>query len=153
MSKSRSPPPIRTPPFSKVALQSTSKPKSPNEKVPSGTEKIPPVPEKLSTPAIEHHAPESSARKRRRVAQEQPSQEPMAKRIRTDSPALSHKSKNRSSPESDSQGNMADNELEVKATDTSDQEPPAPPPKKKRTRTLTTPHQSAVLHALLAQVR
>ena len=27
-----------------------------------------------------------------------------------------------------------------------------PPPKKKRTRTLTTPHQSAVLHALLAQV-
>lgn len=29
----------------------------------------------------------------------------------------------------------------------------APPPaKKKRTRTLTTPHQSAVLHALLAQV-
>ena len=31
--------------------------------------------------------------------------------------------------------------------------PPLPPPaKKKRTRTLTTPHQSAVLHALLAQV-
>jgi hypothetical protein len=38
--------------------------------------------------------------------------------------------------------------------------PPASPttyefaePKKKRTRTLTTPHQAAVLHALLAQVR
>ena len=37
--------------------------------------------------------------------------------------------------------------------------PPASPttyefaePKKKRTRTLTTPHQAAVLHALLAQV-
>ena len=33
--------------------------------------------------------------------------------------------------------------------------PPSPlplPAKKKRTRTLTTPHQSAVLHALLAQV-
>ena len=30
--------------------------------------------------------------------------------------------------------------------------PTAPSPKKKRTRTLTTPHQSAVLHALLAQV-
>jgi hypothetical protein len=30
--------------------------------------------------------------------------------------------------------------------------PPPPPAKKKRTRTLTTPHQSAVLHALLAQV-
>ncbi|THH15408.1 hypothetical protein EW146_g5059 [Bondarzewia mesenterica] len=36
-----------------------------------------------------------------------------------------------------------------------DQPPQAPPPpvKKKRTRTLTTPHQSAVLHALLAQSR
>jgi hypothetical protein len=35
-----------------------------------------------------------------------------------------------------------------------DSEPPPsqPPTKKKRTRTLTTPHQSAVLHALLAQV-
>lgn len=37
-----------------------------------------------------------------------------------------------------------------------DHKPDAPstsaPPKKKRTRTLTTPHQSAVLHALLAQV-
>lgn len=32
------------------------------------------------------------------------------------------------------------------------QEDAPPPPKKKRTRTLTTPHQSAVLHALLAQV-
>ncbi|KAA1473273.1 hypothetical protein DENSPDRAFT_851492 [Dentipellis sp. KUC8613] len=31
--------------------------------------------------------------------------------------------------------------------------PPPPPAKKKRTRTLTTPHQSAVLHALLAQSR
>ncbi|KAJ6593178.1 hypothetical protein B0H19DRAFT_1365316 [Mycena capillaripes] len=31
--------------------------------------------------------------------------------------------------------------------------PQTAPPKKKRTRTLTTPHQSAVLHALLAQSR
>ncbi|KAG6872623.1 hypothetical protein C0995_008282 [Termitomyces sp. Mi166 len=30
-------------------------------------------------------------------------------------------------------------------------EPAPPPPKKKRTRTLTTPHQTAVLHALLAK--
>lgn len=30
--------------------------------------------------------------------------------------------------------------------------PSQTPAKKKRTRTLTTPHQSAVLHALLAQV-
>ena len=35
----------------------------------------------------------------------------------------------------------------------SDPLPAQPPPaKKKRTRTLTTPHQAAVLHALLAQV-
>ncbi|KAG6899410.1 hypothetical protein C0993_010473 [Termitomyces sp. T159_Od127] len=32
-------------------------------------------------------------------------------------------------------------------------EPPGPSPKKKRTRTLTTPHQAAVLHALLAKSR
>ncbi|KAG6848405.1 hypothetical protein H0H93_000475 [Arthromyces matolae] len=32
-------------------------------------------------------------------------------------------------------------------------EPSVPPPKKKRTRTLTTPHQAAVLHALLAKSR
>lgn len=35
----------------------------------------------------------------------------------------------------------------------SDPLPSQPPAKKKRTRTLTTPHQSAVLHALLAQSR
>lgn len=35
----------------------------------------------------------------------------------------------------------------------SESAPEGPPPKKKRTRTLTTPHQAAVLHALLAQVR
>ncbi|KAF8265873.1 hypothetical protein EI94DRAFT_1702164 [Lactarius quietus] len=35
----------------------------------------------------------------------------------------------------------------------SDSPPSQPPAKKKRTRTLTTPHQSAVLHALLAQSR
>ena len=36
---------------------------------------------------------------------------------------------------------------------TSESAPEGAPPKKKRTRTLTTPHQAAVLHALLAQVR
>ncbi|KAI0668160.1 hypothetical protein C8Q78DRAFT_1071487 [Trametes maxima] len=50
---------------------------------------------------------------------------------------------------------MADTEMEAgpsKAA-TSESAPEGPPPKKKRTRTLTTPHQAAVLHALLAQSR
>ncbi|KAI0367079.1 hypothetical protein BV20DRAFT_981532 [Pilatotrama ljubarskyi] len=50
---------------------------------------------------------------------------------------------------------MADTEMEAgpsKPT-ASESAPEGPPPKKKRTRTLTTPHQAAVLHALLAQSR
>ena len=60
----------------------------------------------------------------------------------------------RSSPSaSSSQGDMADTELEAGSSQPTEQgESAPPPPKKKRTRTLTTPHQSAVLHALLAQV-
>ena len=58
------------------------------------------------------------------------------------------------SPSASSQGDMADNEMEAgSSTQPAEQTAPAPPPKKKRTRTLTTPHQAAVLHALLAQVR
>ena len=54
---------------------------------------------------------------------------------------------------SSSQGEMADTEMEAGPSHSSEGAQPAPaPPKKKRTRTLTTPHQSAVLHALLAQV-
>lgn len=58
-----------------------------------------------------------------------------------------------SSPsDTSSQSGMADNETEPEHQ--SEQSPlTAPAPKKKRTRTLTTPHQSAVLHALLAQSR
>ncbi|KZT01110.1 uncharacterized protein LAESUDRAFT_764035 [Laetiporus sulphureus 93-53] len=61
----------------------------------------------------------------------------------------------RSSPSmSSSQGEMADTEMEAGPSHSSEGAQPAPaPPKKKRTRTLTTPHQSAVLHALLAQSR
>ncbi|KZT66281.1 homeobox-domain-containing protein [Daedalea quercina L-15889] len=51
-------------------------------------------------------------------------------------------------------GDMADNEGEAGPSQPSQTAQPATaPPKKKRTRTLTTPHQSAVLHALLAQSR
>ena len=60
----------------------------------------------------------------------------------------------RSSPSASSQGDMADTEMEAgpSKAQTSESAPEGPPPKKKRTRTLTTPHQAAVLHALLAQV-
>ena len=60
------------------------------------------------------------------------------------------------SPSSSSQGDAADTEMESGPTSgqfAGQHQPQDPPPKKKRTRTLTTPHQSAVLHALLAQVR
>jgi len=76
----------------------------------------------------------------------------------------------RSDASSHGMGNIADTEMDVEPSGTSVAEntrqarekhsdsatpPPTTPPqpaKKKRTRTLTTPHQSAVLHALLAQV-
>ncbi|KAI0298219.1 hypothetical protein BC826DRAFT_1103154 [Russula brevipes] len=49
----------------------------------------------------------------------------------------------------------AENTRQVREKHSDGTQPPLPPPpaKKKRTRTLTTPHQSAVLHALLAQSR
>ena len=58
------------------------------------------------------------------------------------------------SPSSSSQGDTADTEMECASSSqpVGQAKPQDPPPKKKRTRTLTTPHQSAVLHALLAQV-
>ncbi|KZV71444.1 homeobox-domain-containing protein [Peniophora sp. CONT] len=78
-----------------------------------------------------------------------------------------------SSPSHDSvhsyEGNIADTETDTRgdrphvsssrrsppipSTGESSQADAPPPAKKKRTRTLTTPHQSAVLHALLAQSR
>ncbi|EJF61898.1 hypothetical protein DICSQDRAFT_146704 [Dichomitus squalens LYAD-421 SS1] len=73
-------------------------------------------------------------------------------------PESSHRrrKRERSSPSgSSSQGDMADTEMEggTSKPSTSESAPEGPPPKKKRTRTLTTPHQAAVLHALLAQSR
>lgn len=73
--------------------------------------------------------------------------------------AEEHKGKDVSrntSPSTSSQGegDMADNEAEAgPSTQPAEESTAPPPPKKKRTRTLTTPHQAAVLHALLAQVR
>ncbi|KAJ7574115.1 hypothetical protein C8J56DRAFT_1033331 [Mycena floridula] len=78
-----------------------------------------------------------------------PDSPPMAKRMRRESPRPC----SRSSPfTDDSQGDLADTEEGTRSQGLS--ESPAPSfPQKKRTRTLTTPHQSAVLHALLAQSR
>ncbi|KIJ62415.1 hypothetical protein HYDPIDRAFT_41913 [Hydnomerulius pinastri MD-312] len=77
-----------------------------------------------------------------------------AKRQRRHQPA--NMAAERASPSSDSssQSGMADNETEAERSQQSELSAPiAAPPKKKRTRTLTTPHQSAVLHALLAKSR
>ena len=58
-----------------------------------------------------------------------------------------------SSPSSDSQDDLADTEMDDKGNRQPETNLTTAPPKKKRTRTLTTPHQSAVLYALLAQSR
>jgi hypothetical protein len=67
--------------------------------------------------------------------------------------------RSRSDASSHDAGNVADTEMDMgpgaeNTREVGDGAPPPPPQpaKKKRTRTLTTPHQSAVLHALLAQV-
>lgn len=77
------------------------------------------------------------------------------KRRRT-SPRHTNMAAERASPSSDdsSQSGMADNETEAERSQLSERsaQQASPPQKKKRTRTLTTPHQSAVLHALLAKV-
>ena len=106
-----------------------------------------------SPPPREIPEPSSSKRPSSHLVQsaEGSPKEPMAKRIRRASPETRE---SHSSPASDSQDDMADNEMDVGRL--VDRPEPLPstsaPPKKKRTRTLTTPHQSAVLHALLAQV-
>ncbi|KAJ7882472.1 hypothetical protein B0H13DRAFT_2344679 [Mycena leptocephala] len=73
----------------------------------------------------------------------------MANRMRRQSPEDTSRSHS-----SDSQSGMADtDDPEGMSPYSETSPPPVVPLKKKRTRTLTTPHQSAVLHALLAQSR
>ena len=78
--------------------------------------------------------------------------QPPSKRMRTRSLVAIEieELKNSSPSETSSQGGVADNEMDLDGK--SHSKSSAPVPKKKRTRTLTTPQQSAVLHALLAQV-
>lgn len=88
-----------------------------------------------------------------RSADSPPEQEPMTKRFRRESPQPRGRMGARSSPSSDSQDEMADTEMDGGRSQPTETLPLAvAPPKKKRTRTLTTPHQASVLHALLAQV-
>ncbi|KDQ51793.1 hypothetical protein JAAARDRAFT_499496 [Jaapia argillacea MUCL 33604] len=109
------------------------------------------LPENLPSPSIGRRAtrtrpleggspsPRRSKRMRRNEAEESPEE------IREES-----------SSGSSSQGDMADTEMEGghgEQAEPSTSTTRAPVPKKKRTRTLTTPHQAAVLHALLAQSR
>ncbi|KAJ3982038.1 hypothetical protein F5890DRAFT_435576 [Lentinula detonsa] len=103
-------------------------------------------PASSSSTFIHHSTPEPALSRIR--PREDDSEQPEAKRFHAD--PMSSRQSDRSSPSSDSQGEMADTEDGEQS-----RRSPAPsePPKKKRTRTLTTPHQSAVLHALLAQSR
>jgi hypothetical protein len=77
--------------------------------------------------------------------------------------SFDEETQSRSDASSHEAGNAADTEMEMGPGAENTRQvgekrsdgalPPQPQPaKKKRTRTLTTPHQSAVLHALLAQV-
>lgn len=83
-------------------------------------------------------------------------QPPRKKMHRHDSEDRTEGSVDRSTPSASSQSGIEDQETEADQSQRSEASP-APTtfafavPKKKRTRTLTTPHQAAVLHALLAQ--
>ncbi|KAF9448689.1 hypothetical protein P691DRAFT_759703 [Macrolepiota fuliginosa MF-IS2] len=99
-----------------------------------------------------HQVPQSGV-KRPPSPDRQEESSTMAKRLRRVSPMLKHEDlQERMSPSSESQ----DTETYPDTTKGKRPEPhssESAPVKKKRTRTLTTPHQAAVLHALLAQSR
>jgi hypothetical protein len=102
----------------------------------------------VTPPALEPQIAESSS-KRPTTAPDSSTDKPMAKRIRRDSPEpRGRPTRHKSSSSFDSQDEM----LAEKVKRPEPLAPTTTPPKKKRTRTLTTPQQSAVLHALLAKV-
>lgn len=79
---------------------------------------------------------------------------PKSKRPRISSRESPNPTAGPESPSSDSQGGMADSEGDGTPGRSEDViASTGPQPKKKRTRTLTTPHQAAVLHALLEKSR
>ncbi|KAJ4490811.1 hypothetical protein J3R30DRAFT_139591 [Lentinula aciculospora] len=131
--------------------------KTPSSEVPPSTSRTETHEDTVA--AVEHNHPASSSPTfilhstpepgpSRIRPREDSSEQHLHKRFRAE--PMSSKHSDRSSPSSDSQGGMADTEegeQSRRSPETSE------PQKKKRTRTLTTPHQSAVLHALLAQSR
>jgi hypothetical protein len=161
MSKSRSPSPtnnLSSPPnITSSPVSTTSRPRTIEEhptELPTSTagghRGHPLIVHLWSPPPRGTPEPSSSKRPSSHLIQSaEVSPEPMAKRIRRASPKARDRPESHSSPASDSQEEMDSGNL-------GDRPGPLPPtsapPKKKRTRTLTTPHQSAVLHALLAQV-
>ncbi|KIK04508.1 hypothetical protein K443DRAFT_130851 [Laccaria amethystina LaAM-08-1] len=161
MSKSRSPTPTSNLSTNPTAVNIAPSPKptpSTSRRHPIETSSSRPAEENDQPPASTHlsipetHYEQHSSHLVRRA--DSPLEGPMAKRYRRESPEAKSRPDARSSPSSDSQDGMADNEMDFKRGERTEPLPPsASPPKKKRTRTLTTPHQSAVLHALLAQSR
>ncbi|KAF9026012.1 homeobox-domain-containing protein [Hymenopellis radicata] len=116
----------------------------------SSTQTRPPIPHSRYIEDPLSSASSASPRTRRRPASSDAPDERMSKRIRRPSPQPTPRSRASSS---ESQGGMADTEEAEPSHHSQRTPPPMNPQKKKRTRTLTTPHQSAVLHALLAQSR
>lgn len=154
MSKSPSPHPTNNPtnssPSSEIPHTSTSRTQTHEAHIAVVEHNSP---TSSSHPTLIHPStPEPSAGPSRTRARENDtlSQQSMAKRFRVE-PVRARQS-DRSSPSSDSQGGMADTEDGEQSHRSGRSPAPSEPPKKKRTRTLTTPHQSSVLHALLAQV-
>lgn len=146
MSKSRSTTPIPNTSSSTTnpAIQSTSS-RHPHESLPTSSRVDEPTLRFRSPVPSAGQASHSTTRRRRRSDSPSPEQ-PMAKRLRR------HSDSRQSSPSSDSQSAMADSEDPGHGKTTERAPSGTAAPKKKRTRTLTTPHQSTVLHALLAQV-
>ncbi|KAG6908535.1 hypothetical protein DXG01_004306 [Tephrocybe rancida] len=75
----------------------------------------------------------------------------MARRLQPGSSRTSARPTDEPTSSNDSQNDSS--ELEAGEGQKPEPQFSSPPPKKKRTRTLTTPHQAAVLHALLAKSR
>ncbi|KXN92486.1 Homeobox protein OTX1 B [Leucoagaricus sp. SymC.cos] len=107
-----------------------------------------------SQPYVPNQAPQSSVKRPPSAdPQEESSSMTLTKRQRRITTALKQEeSQERTSPSSESQDPENENS-DAKGKEVEQRPPDSAPVKKKRTRTLTTPHQAAVLHALLAQSR
>ncbi|KAF9653601.1 homeobox-domain-containing protein [Thelephora ganbajun] len=151
-------PPVPIPPDTSSSLPYSSRPeRTPNSQ---GTSPVDPsatisVPHPTSSPLV------SSLHQHLQQQQAEPGishapSPPSASTSPRHRPFEASQDRRMHSPSSSSQGDAADTEMESGPSSSQlvgQHQPQDLPPKKKRTRTLTTPHQSAVLHALLAQSR